>query len=184
MNARMNIVVSPFSNSLVRDWPSASYVALIELLLEALPSEAVIRVMGTQSQALRADEIVRSLNAKRVFNDCGRYDWPVVEAVLCRASCVIGNNSGIAHLAAHHGIPTVCIFGGSHQRAEWRPLGPNVTIISRAIWCSPCHLDRLAQCSLDKACLRNIEPAVVAAAVVAALARQQDMPQERIAGHP
>lgn len=181
MSEPMEIIVSPFSNSLVRDWPGASYSALIQLLLESLPAEVLIRVIGTQSQAMRADEIVRSLDAARVFNDCGRYAWAVVEAALGRASCVIGNNSGIAHLAARLGIPTVCVFGGSHQRAEWRPIGPNVTIISRAIWCSPCHLDRLAQCHHDKACLREIDPAEVAKAVMAGMARERNMPRKHMA---
>ncbi|WP_082664462.1 glycosyltransferase family 9 protein [Sphingomonas sp. WG] len=160
----MEVVLSPFSNSFVRDWPAEHYRTLVGMLVDFLPG-ATVRLIGTKAQALRANEIVRPLDSRRVLNDCGRHPWPVVQTAILRASCVIGNNSGVAHLAASAGVPTVCIFGGSHQRREWRPVGPNVIIVSRDIWCSPCHLDRLSQCRFDKSCLRDIEPSDVLSAV-------------------
>lgn len=165
------VILSPFSNSYVRDWPVDYYRILLEKLLAVAPSDILFRVIGTQTQALRARDIVRPLDAGRVFNDCGLHAWHVVAGAIGRATCVIGNNSGVAHLAAQRGVPTICIFGGSHQRQEWRPVGRHVTIVSRAIWCSPCHLDRLSQCRFDKACLRGIDPEDVAAAVLQTMAK-------------
>jgi ADP-heptose:LPS heptosyltransferase len=167
----VEIIVSPFSNSIVRDWPPESYASLMRLLLDQLPFSMRMRVIGTESQALRADRIVSGLDASRVFNDCGAYSWSVVDGALRRAACVVGNNSGITHLSAYYGTPTVCVFGGSHPRHEWRPIGSNIRVISRAIWCSPCHLDRLDDCQFDKACLRDIRPDEVATAVIDLLDR-------------
>ncbi len=166
------IVIAPYSNSAIRDWPSDHFATLIGLLLARWNDrDGLIRVVGTAGQRLRANAIVRSYPADRVRNDCGRLSWPAVVAELRRASCVIGNNSGIAHLAGSFGVPTVCIFGGSHQRLEWRPLGFNVTLLSRSIGCSPCHLDHGARCGYGLACLTGISPDEVADATLAAIAR-------------
>lgn len=169
------IVIAPYSNSAIRDWPAHHFTSLIGLLLDGWRDrDGIIRVVGTASQRLRANAIVRPYRADRVLNDCGRLAWSLVVDELRDAACVIGNNSGIAHLAGSLGVPTVCIFGGSHQRREWRPLGFNVILLSREIGCSPCHLDHGANCSNGLACLREITPDVVAEATLDAL-------QERIA---
>lgn len=169
------IIIAPYSNSAIRDWPSDHFARLIGLLLEGWDERAgLIRVIGTPSQRLRANAIVRPHPSDRVRNDCGRLPWADVVAGLRRAACVIGNNSGIAHLAGSFGVPTVCIFGGSHQRLEWRPLGFNVTLLSRSIGCSPCHLDHGARCNHGLACLAEISPEEVAAATLAAIARAAD----------
>lgn len=175
------IVVAPFSNDDIRDWPADHYVALVGRLLAGHPGSTV-RIVGAPGQRLRACEIVRSFDPDRVANDCGRAAWPETVARLRSAACVIGNNSGIAHLAARLGAPTVCVFGGSHQRREWRPLGFDVVVVSRAIACSPCHRHRAASCPHDLACLREIAPAAVAAAADAIMARTGRTPSTQGAG--
>lgn len=169
-----DIIVAPFSNSDIRDWPGGHYAALAGILAARWPGPGMIRVIGTRNQALRANDIVRSLDPARVANDCGRLPWSDVVAALKTAACVIGNNSGIAHLAGSYGVPTVCVFGGSHQRLEWRPIGFRVVTISRSIGCSPCHLDHGANCPYDKSCLRQIAPETVADTVLKLLARPAD----------
>lgn len=166
------IVIAPFSNSAIRDWPAGHFATAIGLLLERWSDRSgIIRVVGTPGQRARANAIVRAHPADRVINDCGRMPWPEVLSELRRAACVIGNNSGVAHLAGSFGVPTVCIFGGSHSRLEWRPLGANVVMLSRTIGCSPCHLDHGGNCGYGLACLREIRPEEVADAVFLAIER-------------
>ena len=128
-----------------------------------------MRLIGTNSQRLRANEIVRGFDASRVINDCGRLSWRRLLGLIHSADCVVGNNSGIAHLSARLGVATVCVFGGSHQQLEWHPSGPRTTILSRVIACSPCHFDHNDGCPYDKACLWGIMPGEVASAVTAYL---------------
>ncbi len=171
-----DIVVAPFSNSAIRDWPAGHFAQLIGLLLERDGRERRIQVIGTASQRLAACEIVRYLPADRVVNLCGRLSWNAVLGALRVARCVIGNNSGIAHVAGYLGTPTVCIFGGSHQRIEWRPRGENVILLSRTIGCSPCQLDHGHASRYRKACLREISPPTVADAVATIVRRYADAP--------
>ena len=170
-----DIIVAPFSNSAIRDWPPGHVAALIGLLLAERAIDARVRIIGAPSQRLGACEIVRFHPADRVMNDCGRMNWPDVLMALRDAACVVGNNSGIAHAAGAYGTPTVCIFGGSHQRSEWRPRGQHVVVVSRAIGCSPCHLDHGHLSPFNKACLREIAPATVRDAMMAIMNRAGTM---------
>ena len=165
-----DILLAPFSNSDIRDWPPEHFAALIGCLLASGPLPGRIKLVGTAGQRLRADDIVRRYDAARVTNTCGRLSWPEVLEEVRRAACVVGNNSGVAHLAGAYGVPTVCVFGGSHSRLEWRPRGERLLLLTRAVACSPCHIDHEGGCPYDKACLRRIEPAEVAAAVLDRLA--------------
>lgn len=170
-----DIIIAPFSNGDIRDWPPESFQRLIGYLLEAGFHDGLIRVIGAKTQALRAREVVRPFDANLVRNDCGR-PWSEVQKRLQAAKCVVGNNSGVAHLAARMGTPTVCIFGGAHQRTEWRPLGFNVVVLSRAIACAPCHLHRAADCPYGKACLEQIAPELVSEAVLRLMNRAAVLP--------
>lgn len=166
-----DIIVAPFSNSAIRDWPQEHYTELVGLLLAEPAFTGTIQVIGTRNQWLGACEIVRPHPVDRVVNACGRLSWPDVQTALQTAGCVIGNNSGIAHLAGYYAVPTVCIFGGSHQPLEWRPRGATVVVLSRAIGCSPCHLDHGSLSPYNKACLREISPQEVRDAALAITAR-------------
>jgi ADP-heptose:LPS heptosyltransferase len=168
------VIVAPFSNSAIRDWPIENFSLLIALLLERMPDIGV-HVVGVKSQKLAAREIVRPHPADRVQNQCGLLEWSQLLQRVRSADCVIGNNSGISHLAAFLGAPTVCVFGGSHQRMEWHPKGPNVVIVSRALACSPCQLDHNHVSPYGKACLRGIEPQVVAEAAAGMMAGTLDV---------
>jgi ADP-heptose:LPS heptosyltransferase len=166
------IVVAPFSNGDIRDWQPHRFSELIGLLLRRWPG--IIHVIGARSQATRAAGIVRAHDAIRVRSQCGR-PWEDVVKLVRGADCVIGNNSGITHLSAWFGVPTVCVFAGSHRREEWYPMASDALTISRAIACAPCHLHRAAQCPYGKACLDQIEPSVVADAVLQAITERRDM---------
>jgi ADP-heptose:LPS heptosyltransferase len=119
-------------------------------------------LVGTRNQRLAAAGIARPFSIHQVVNLCGQLAWREVIARLRACEALIGNNSGLSHLAARDGVPTMCVFGGSHNRMEWRPQGPHVRVISRAIGCSPCQLDHKASSPYDKACLRQISPELVA----------------------
>jgi ADP-heptose:LPS heptosyltransferase len=168
------IVVVPFSNNLIRDWPVGHFARLVDLLLTQLPEDIRIDVVGTRGQRSAANAIVREHAPARVRNLCGHLAWEEVVAQVRAAACLIGNNSGLAHLAALARVPTVCVFGGSHQRTEWGPLGPTSIILSRQIGCSPCQFNHIWECGYGVACLRDIAPEEVADAVLAALASTHD----------
>jgi ADP-heptose:LPS heptosyltransferase len=63
---------------------------------------------------------------------------PEITALVSRAKLFVGNDSGIAHIAAAVGTPTAVIFGSSN-RNHWRPWtdAPN-EIVFEEFACQPC----------------------------------------------
>jgi heptosyltransferase-2/heptosyltransferase-3 len=64
---------------------------------------------------------------------------PEVTALAARSQLFVGNDSGIAHIAAAVGAPSVVIFGSSNV-AHWRPWnrGP-AEVVLEEMPCQPCH---------------------------------------------
>ncbi len=63
----------------------------------------------------------------------------------------IGNDSGVTHLSAFLGIPTIAIFGPSDP-VRWRPIGNLVKIVRSSTNCNPCFELRSENCK-DPLCL-------------------------------
>jgi ADP-heptose:LPS heptosyltransferase len=58
----------------------------------------------------------------------GKLDLPEVAAVLARAAMFIGNDSGLMHLAAAAGAPTLGLFGPTPSD-EYGPAGPKARAV-------------------------------------------------------
>jgi heptosyltransferase-3 len=52
----------------------------------------------------------------------------ILGAVLARAGLFVGNDSGVSHLAAAAGAPTLSLFGPTAPEV-WSPLGPRVVTL-------------------------------------------------------
>jgi heptosyltransferase-3 len=64
---------------------------------------------------------------------------PEVSALSARARLFVGNDSGIAHIAAAVGAPSVVIFGSSNV-AHWRPWATApAEVVLEEMECQPCH---------------------------------------------
>lgn len=64
---------------------------------------------------------------------------PEITALAARASLFVGNDSGIAHMAAAVGTPAVVVFGSSNVN-HWGPwaTAPSTTVLEE-MDCQPCH---------------------------------------------
>jgi ADP-heptose:LPS heptosyltransferase len=58
----------------------------------------------------------------------GRLTLPEVSAVLARAALFIGNDSGLMHMAAAAGSPTIGLFGPT-DAATYGPAGPRAVAV-------------------------------------------------------
>ena len=154
------IVIAPFSNSPVRDWPLDRYSRLIGMLMAETNCHIVL--VGARDQVSGLSDLCRRHDdSERIVNLGGKIDWSSLAAVLRRADLVIANNSGVAHLAAACARPTLAIYSGSHQPREWGPRGDKVRAVTTALPCSPCGYERLELCPHDHLCMTLIEPEAI-----------------------
>lgn len=151
------IVISAVSNSDLRDWGIANYARLVSLLLDKIDCRIILVGSGAQRRELNRliDENGRDA---RLTNLAGTNDWFETAAIVRAADLVIANNSGVAHLAAACGTPTLAIYSGSHQPQEWGPRGDNVRAVMALVPCSPCGYDKLHECPNDHLCMKQIAP--------------------------
>jgi len=85
----------------------------------------------------------------------GATDLPTLTGLLDRSVLAVSNDSGVMHLAAALGKPTVAVFGSTSP--VWSGAGaPWVRALYAAYPCSPCFR---RTCPIGYGCLRSIDPA-------------------------
>ncbi|MFW5752887.1 MAG: glycosyltransferase family 9 protein, partial [Planctomycetota bacterium] len=91
--------------------------------------------------------------------------WPLREAIVAMAECdlFVGNDGGMAHIAASCGLPGVVVFT-SIRPEQWRPCGRLLPLhAAAALTCSGCGM-RFCPTG-DMTCQRLLDPAAITAAI-------------------
>jgi|ERR1700761_1739673 len=105
---RNSVVIHPFSGSVLKNWPESRYRELASKL---------------------KCEVEWTAGPEEKWPDATRFDnLAELAGWIAGARLYIGNDSGVAHLAAATGIPVLVLFGPSPPQV-WAPRGPNVTIL-------------------------------------------------------
>jgi ADP-heptose:LPS heptosyltransferase len=115
------LAVHPGSGSPTKNWPADRYAQLVRvrgdgthwLLVSGPADTGVVCPLVALPGAVHA----RDLPPR------------VLGALLARAGLYVGNDSGVTHLAAAAGAPTLALFGPT-DAATWTPVGPLVETVS------------------------------------------------------
>jgi ADP-heptose:LPS heptosyltransferase len=113
----------------LKEWPEASWDALASRL-GAVGFSIVLT--GSRGDAARTESFVRaSASAKDVqlVNAAGRYGIEELARVLRAASCVVSVNTGVMHIAAAIGAPTVALNGPTNE-LRWGPVGARAVSVN------------------------------------------------------
>jgi ADP-heptose:LPS heptosyltransferase len=124
------LAMGPAANWVGKTWPAERFaVAAAELLGPQGPlRNGRLLILGGEDDRWAAEVVRRVIPRERLIDAVGRADLLVGYAMLKRARLFIGNDSGLMHLAAAAGIPTLGLFGPSDERL-YGPWGP----LSRAV---------------------------------------------------
>jgi heptosyltransferase-2 len=145
------LAISPgATNSRAKRWLPARFAQVADLLAEQNGFQVII--VGTEGD-LQVALMTASYMRTRAHVLAGKTDIQQLKAVLARASLVISNDTGTAHLSAALGVPTVVVFGPT-EHSVTRPLSEKATVVRCETDCSPCML---RDCPIDHRCMTGVE---------------------------
>lgn len=152
-------LMHPTTAFYTKQWPVENYACTAEILAErGLHTVAI----ASRPEAATLHELVEKVSVPvTIYDDL---TLPEITALSARARLFVGNDSGMAHIAAAVGTPTVVVFGSSN-RDHWRPWTDSPhEVVFEEYDCQPCPGYTCAVFG-DPKCIRSISPAKVVAAV-------------------
>jgi ADP-heptose:LPS heptosyltransferase len=126
-------LIHPAAAFATKQWSATNFARVIEFLAQAGFSS--VTIVGPGQSKVIAD-VQSNCSVPVITFDLS---LPEVTALAARSELFVGNDSGIAHIAASVGTPSVVIFGSSNI-AHWRPWsrGP-AEVVFEEMPCQPCH---------------------------------------------
>ena len=128
-DGRPVLAIGPTANWGAKEWRAEHFAALVERLTAPggiLPG-AMIALMGGPDERDRACALIDAIPADRLIDLFGQ-ELPAAYASMARCALYIGNDSGLMHLSAASGAPTLGLFGPSPE-ARYRPWGGNAALV-------------------------------------------------------
>ncbi len=144
------VVIHPGSGSESKCWPADRFARIAETLTRDIDLR-VIALEGPADEEAAGEMLKESKEKIRIVKDLPVLD---VAFMMSRAKLFIGNDSGISHLAAALGIPSVVVFGPTDP-GVWGPRQPWTRNIPPDVDCAPCREDERRTCE-DRKCLDSV----------------------------
>jgi heptosyltransferase III len=121
----LRIAVHPGSGGKRKNWPAQAFLRVMRELHAGRKVFFLILQGPADEQA--AAELLAGL-AGLPYEKLENFDLPLVAALLSKCALFIGNDSGMAHVAAALDVPTVAVFGPTDPEV-WGPRGASVSIV-------------------------------------------------------
>lgn len=117
------LALGPAANWRAKTWRAERFAELASRLTRAgILQDARVAVFGATGEEAAVRPVLDSLPEGRRIDLVGRIDPLEAAACLARCRLFVGNDSGLMHLAAAVGTPTVGLFGPSPVE-HYRPWG-------------------------------------------------------------
>ncbi len=117
------LAVGPTANWGGKQWPGERFVQVIDRLTGpgGVLEGARVAVFAGPSEIEAAAQVSMRVPGGRCIDLAGKVDLPTAYACLERSDFYLGNDSGLMHLAAASGTPTLGLFGPSREElyAPW-----------------------------------------------------------------
>ena len=152
-------LIHPAAAFETKTWAASNFARVIEhLAARGLPTVAV----AAPGEGKVIDEVRAHARAPLAgFTDLS---LPELTALAARSSIFVGNDSGVAHVAAAVGVPQVVVFGSSNV-AHWSPwTSAPAEVVREEMPCAPCPGYTCAEFGVPE-CIRRVAAERVVAAV-------------------
>lgn len=124
------LAMGPAANWLGKTWPIERFAQVAGRLLgpEGPLPDGRLAIFGGPEDVRYVEGLRKSMPKGRCIDLTGQADLLTAYACLKRARLFIGNDSGLMHLAAAAGAPTVGLFGPSDDRL-YAPWGKHTRVV-------------------------------------------------------
>ena len=135
------VVIHVGGSSRYKHWETGKFVGLVKRLAGAGGDvSGPIILVGGRREAVLAGEIAMQAGlGDRVRVMAGSLTIQQTADLIGGASLFIGGDSGLAHLAAALGTPTVVLFGPSDHK-KWGASGQGNVVVRTELPCAPCFI--------------------------------------------
>jgi len=127
------VAIGPAANWRGKEWRAERFAELALRLTApggVFPGARVV-VLAAAHERAQALPLIAALGP-RAIDLVGKIHLLTVAAVIRRAAIFVGNDTGLMHLAAATGTPTLGLFGPS-PIDQYAPWGPHTAVVSTAI---------------------------------------------------
>src|SRR6516162_6913674 len=127
------LAIGPAANWRGKQWRAKRFAELALRLTAAdglLPGSHVA-VMAAHHEREQAEPLLAATPSNRRIDLVGRVDLLTAAAVLRRCALFIGNDTGLMHIAAASGTPTLGLFGPS-PISQYAPWGQHAAVVRSA----------------------------------------------------
>jgi len=158
------LAIGPAANWRGKQWRAERFAELAQRLTapDAPFAGARVAVLAAAHERPQAEPLLAALPPGRVIDLVGQTDLLTAAAVLRRCALFIGNDTGLMHIAAAAGVPTLGLFGPSpvEQYAPWgRCTGVVLTTPSGAALFPPDFDHRTTDTLMDSLSVAQVEAA-------------------------
>ncbi len=143
-NDAQGVAIHPGSGGASKCWPVTHFAAVITALWQQHIPVLLLAGPADTERLSTLMKLIAPPPASSLLKLITNAPLVEVAAQLQHYKGYLGNDSGITHLAAMLGLPTVVLFGPSSP-TRWKPVGPSVHVLHEP------HLDALSvEVVLDK----------------------------------
>jgi ADP-heptose:LPS heptosyltransferase len=143
--SRPIVALHPGSGGRKKCWPVEGFICLAHYLRKELGVQLLL-VSGPADEEVTNHFLNHAGHPPEADNlPLHNLPLPQLAAVLERCNLFVGNDSGVTHLAAATGTPTLSLFGPTDP-AVWGPRGKGVRILQGKAECSPCSPEERRLC--------------------------------------
>lgn len=155
--------LAPGASSPAKQWPATHFARLADECHKT--TGVVVLLVGGLRDTETTGAVAAAMTAPCI-DWAGSIDLSLLPPVVARCHALVSNDSGPMHVATAVATPVVGLFGPTHPRLGFAPLGAQDVALSLDMACSPCSLHGEKPCwKGTHACLADLPVHRVACAI-------------------
>jgi len=153
------VVFAPVASFDPKRWPIENFFELAKKVLssESLKKISIIVLAGPHDDYCQIFNTLEVQYPNRFKNLQGETKLSETSRVIRHSQLVIGNDTGLGHIAESFGVNTITIFGPTTEDFGFRPHLAGSEVLSSDVWCRPCSTTGKKKCFRSKQfCMENV----------------------------